>query len=78
MDWAAWAPAIISLGTGLVVFGGYLTVLKDHTRQLAEHAAMHKETERHDTVQDVAIAKLEAWNEGFSAAREYYTTKKDG
>ena len=73
MDWAAWAPAIISLMTGLLILRGYISVVKEHTRRLDAHENIHRETERHDAAQDVAIAKLEAWNDGFGAARDYYT-----
>ena len=72
MDWAAWAPAIISLMAALIVIGGYLAVVREHGKRLDDHDTLHKETEKHDAEQDVALAKLQSWNEGFGAARQYY------
>jgi hypothetical protein len=72
IDWAAWVPAIISLCAALLVVGGYLAVVRDHGRRLDEHDALHKETEKHDAEQDIALAKLESWQAGYSGARERY------
>ncbi len=76
MDWSAWAPAIISLAAAVLVLGGYLAVTREHGRRLDEHDEMHKETEKHDAAQDVALAKLESFNAGFSAARQLYDKPK--
>lgn len=72
MDWTAWAPAIISLCASLVMLGGYLAVLREHGRRLDEHDTLHKEIEKHDAAQDVALAGLEQFNKGFSTARAIY------
>jgi hypothetical protein len=72
IDWAAWAPALISLLTGLILLGGYLAVIREHGRRLDDHDELHKETEKHLGAQDVALAKLEAWKDGYSAARATY------
>jgi hypothetical protein len=72
IDWNGWIPAIISLITALIILGGYLAVVREHGRRLDEHDLLHKETEKHDAQQDVALAKLEAWKDGYSAARATY------
>lgn len=72
IDWAAWLPAIITLLTGAIILGGYFAVVREHGRRLDEHDLLHKEAEKKDNLQDVALAKLEAFNAGFSAARDRY------
>jgi hypothetical protein len=58
--------------TGLVILGGYFAVTRDHGRRLNEHDVVHREIEKHDAAQDVALATLQAWQDGYSAARERY------
>lgn len=72
VDWGAWGPTIISVITALLFIGGYLTKINEHGKRLDNHDELHKETDRHDALQDVAIAKLESFNAGFSTARAIY------
>lgn len=72
IDWAAWAPAIMTLCTCLLLVGGYLAVIREHGKRLDVHDGLHKETEKHDAQQDIALAQLQAWQSGYSAARERY------
>ena len=68
-SWTAWAPTIVS---GLIFVGGYLAVVREHSRRLNRHDERHDETAEHDARQDLALMELQAWNKGFSAARERY------
>ena len=72
MDWSAWVPAIISLCTGLLIMGGYLSVVRDHGKRLDANDMHHRDIEKHDALQDIAITKLEAWRDGYNAARVVY------
>ena len=72
MDWAAWAPAIISLAVGILIVGGYLATVRDHGRRLNDNDIWHKEKDVKDAAQDNAIARLEAWRDGYNAARVVY------
>ena len=72
MDFAAWAPTFTSIAASLIMLGGYMAVIRDHGRRLDGHDEQHKETEKHDAAQDVALAELQAFNRGFSAARQIY------
>ena len=71
-DPSALVSAIVSLITAALVLGGYFNIIKDHGKRLDDHDDLHKETEKHDALQDVALAKLEAWKDGYSAARATY------
>ena len=71
-DLAVWGPTIVSGVIALLAIGGYVAVIKDHGKRLDDHDELHKETEKHDALQDVSIAKLEAFNSGFSTARAIY------
>jgi hypothetical protein len=72
MDWTAWGPTIVSIIT-CIFFAGVLwaqqsntekrvtlhdTQLDDHTRDLTNHA--------------IEIGKLQAFHEGYAAARSVY------
>ena len=72
IDWANWTPSIISAIIGVLILGGYLSTVREHGRRLNEHDIVHREIEKHDAEQDVALATLKAWQEGYSAARERY------
>jgi hypothetical protein len=52
--------------------GGYLSVVRDHGKRLDEHDTVHREIEKHDAKQDIALTKLEAWLDGYNAARVVY------
>ena len=78
-----WITAAISIATGFMVVGGYLTIIKDHGKQLDELRDLHNELRKdnetahklidtHDALQDIALAKLESWQSGFNAARAFF------
>jgi hypothetical protein len=72
MDWAAWGPTIVALAT-CVYFAGILRNRQDtsakrldaHDKQLDDHT---KDLTSHS----VKIGMLEAWRDGWSAARTVY------
>lgn len=72
MNPAEWVSAAVSAATGLVVLGGYFAVVREYGKRLDLHDELHKETQEHNAKQDVALAKLEAWQDGYRTAALRY------
>lgn len=82
-----WITAAISIATLLIIVGGYVMVIKEHGRELEElkvlhidlrkeNDAAHRQIDSHDAAQDIALAKLESWQNGFNAARAFFFDRK--
>ena len=78
-----WITAGLSVATILIVVGGYVMIIKEHGKELEELKTLHNEMRKendaahrlidaHDALQDVALAKLQSWQEGFNAARAFF------
>jgi hypothetical protein len=72
LEWAAWGPTIVSIVTCIFFAGVLWSNQNDHAKRLDNHDELHKETQDHDSKQDIALAKLEAWKDGYGAARAVY------
>jgi hypothetical protein len=74
-SWIAWGPTLVSIGTALVIAGGYLFTTKEHSRRLKEHDDKFIEVDARNNLQDVALAKLEAWRDGYNAASAHQSAE---
>lgn len=70
MNWSAWAPSLISVATAIFIAGMMYSKQKDHDEQLLSHDKRFERIEAKDSLQDVALAKLEAWRDGYNAASQ--------
>lgn len=66
---SAWAPTIVTVITAIFILGGGWNKLTVLEKRVDEHDKLHAETEKHDTEQDIALAKIEAFNEGLKVGR---------
>ncbi len=69
MDFSAWGPTLATVVCWIFFGGIAYNKLQDHGKRLDGHDEILKEVEKHDTEQDVALAKLEAWRDGYNAAK---------
>jgi hypothetical protein len=69
MNWAAWGPTIISIVVGIVVIGKTIGRIDNQEKTLAQHDDRIVAVEDKTAAHDIAIAKSEAWREGFKAGK---------
>lgn len=78
MNWSEWGPTITTV-ICWVFFGGIAwNRLSTHEARLNEHDKFFEDKERRDTNQDVALAKLESFQEGYATARAIYHQNQGG
>ena len=76
MEWAAWGPTIVSVITCFFFAGVLYANQHDHSKHLTEHDMQLDEHTRDLTAHAVQLGKLEAWKEGYAAARSTYDHSK--
>jgi hypothetical protein len=76
MDWAAWGPTIVSIITCFFFAGVLYSNQNNHDKHLTEHDFQLDEHTRDLTDHAVKLGKLEAWKEGYAAARSTYDHSK--
>ena len=76
VNWAAWAPTIVTVITTIFLAGAMWNRQRDHSALLKIHSDLHEEAREHNSAQDIALARLEEWKAGFSAAQSTYERHK--
>lgn len=72
MDWSAWGPTIVTLIIWVFFGGVAYSRLNSHSEHLNEHDKQLDEHTKDLTSQAIKIGMLEAWKEGYAAARSVY------
>jgi hypothetical protein len=78
MDWAAWGPTIVSIITCIFFAGVLYSNQNSHSTHLKEHDVQLGEHTRDITIHSVEIAKVRAFQEGYSCARAVYDRGHNG
>jgi hypothetical protein len=68
MNWPAWGPTIVAVVTAIFMLGQITGRIRDQETTLVNHNGRLDDHDEKLTDQAVAIAKLEAWREGYNAA----------
>lgn len=69
---AAWGPTLVTV-IGWIFFGGVMWQKQhDSERRHDEADGRITKIDERQTVQEVAIAKLNSWKDGYAAARSIY------
>lgn len=68
MNWSAWAPTLVTVIMAIFVAGKIYSKQEDHDERLKDHDERFEQISVRDSLQDVALAKLEAWRDGYNAA----------
>lgn len=76
INWAAWSPTIVTVVTCIFLAGVMWNTQREHTKRLCDHDDLHEEAREHNTAQDIALARLEEWRDGFMAAQSTYERHK--
>lgn len=80
INWAAWAPTIVTIVGGIFLAGmmwnTYGMTLREHTEHLKAHDKLHEEARQKNQDQDVALVRLEEYQKGFAAAQANYERHK--
>ena len=79
MDWAQWGPTIVSIIT-CIFFAGVMYArqnahaqkLKDHDGSFLDHKRELELVKGAQALQAVKIGMLEAWRDGYAAAKAVY------
>ena len=79
MDWAAWGPTIVSVITCIFCAGVLYSRLNSHADKLREHDENFRDDKKElelikstSSLQAVKIGMLEAWRDGYAAAKAAY------
>jgi hypothetical protein len=72
MDWAAWGPTIVSIITCIFFAVVLYSTQSNHSIHLREHDVQLGEHTRDITIHSVELAKVKAFQEGYSCARAVY------
>jgi iron uptake system EfeUOB component EfeO/EfeM len=72
MDWAQWGPTVVSLVTCIFFAGVLYSNQNNHAKLLNEHSGQLDDHTRDLTSHAVKIGMLEAWKDGYAAARAAY------
>ena len=79
MDWAAWGPTIVSAITCIFFAGIVYQRQNNHADHLKEHDEIFQDQKRelelikgNASFQAVKIGMLEAWRDGYAAAKAAY------
>jgi hypothetical protein len=68
MGLAAWGPTIVAAITMIFTAGLMVEKLRDVGRKQSEHGTRLNGHDKDIQVANIAIAKLEAWRDGYNAA----------
>jgi iron uptake system EfeUOB component EfeO/EfeM len=72
MDLAIWGPTIVSLITCIFFAGVLYSNQSNHTKLLSEHSEQLEDHTKDITSHAIKIGMLEAWKDGYAAARAVY------
>lgn len=70
MNWAAWGPTIVATVTMIFTAGMLVARVANQDKRLDDHGQQLDTHEGRLNEHAVAIAKAEAWREGYNAARD--------
>ncbi len=72
IDWAAWGSTILTLLLWIFFGGVAWNKLMNHSETLKDHGVLHEETRKDVNRLEVKVGMLEAWKDGYAAARAVY------
>ena len=73
IDWAAWGPTIVSILMAVFMAGSMFKTINDHDKRLSSHDSAIKEVADRCGVNELSLAELKAWRDGYNAATSAIT-----